>query len=221
MLRNDADILWRPGRIYIPANHFTGMSVGAINEGGTGNFEYGEKWEGANGGAPISKEISTFGITAVLMEAAADEVDHLMMLPYDMDIERNIYVRVHWTSGSSTTADTIDWAVRYLKVVPDTTVLAAPGTALDGTIAQDTVVGEYVHQATGWGSIQPDATPIAANVEYIIWGVEMDAFAGGLIEDKFFLGLEIRYTPKRLWGVDGMRQEAKPTTTMFAKEYAS
>lgn len=221
MFRHDSEFVWRPGRIYIPANHFTGLTVGAVNEGGVGNFAIGEKWEGTGVGAPISKEISTFGLNAVLMEAAADEVNHLMLLPGDLDIGQNVYARVHWTSGSATTADTIDWLVRYLKVVPDVTTLSSAATALDRQPAQDTVIGAYTHQVTSWGSLLAGATPIAQNVEMIEWEVEMDAFAAGLTEDKFFLGLELAYTPKRLAGPDGMRREARRPTFMLGDTYAT
>lgn len=219
VFKRDSLFWWRPGRVYIPSNHFTGMTVGAINEGGAGNFAIGEKWEGTGVGAPISKEVSTFGINATLMESGADEVNHLMQLPYDLDIRYPVEVRVHWTSGSATTADTIDWIVRYLKVVPDVTTLASAATALDKTIAQDTVIGAYTHQVTAWGAILPAVTAIADNVEMIEWEVEMDTFAVGLTEDKFFLGLEVAYTPKRLYYGDGMPVKAKRPVSMLSSKY--
>lgn|SRR3990167_6301203 len=209
MIRSDREVIWRPGRVYIPSRHFTGMLGAAGVDAGSGT------------GAPVDQEISTFGINALLMDTAADEINHLMLLPGDLDIFQPIRVRVHWTSGSATTADTIDWLVRYLKVVPDTTVLASAATALDVQPDQDTVIGAYTHQVTTWGQIQPAVTAIAENVEIIEWEVELDAFAAGLTEDKFFLGLEIAYTPKRLWGPDGMAQPAKLPTFMLGKTYAN
>ena len=46
-------------------------------------------------------------------------------------------------------------------------------------------------------------------------------FAAGLTEDKFPPGLEIRYTPRRLWGPDGMGHEAKAPTFIAGKTYAN
>lgn len=226
LIRRDAEMLWRPGRVWLPAMQFTGVAVGAINEGGAGNFAYGEKWEGSHTGAPITKEISTFGVNGILMDTAGDEVNTYMPIPYDVDISLPLHVRVHWASGSTDTADTITFKVWYRKVVIDTTAIAANGntggTALDTLVGSDTQVGTaYTWQATGWGAIDTRVTAIADNVEAILWSVELDAFAAGLSEDKFFLGLELRYTPKRLAGVDGMYQEAKLGTYKFSKEFAN
>lgn len=200
MIRSDREMLWAPGRMYFPVSTFTSMLDDATTgvPGGSGV------------GAVVTQEVSTLETVAILMDTAADEASHIMAVPYDLDRRHPIYVRVHWTSGSATAADTIDWVVRYLKIVPNVTVIASPATVLDLTIAQDTCIGVgYEWQTTEWGAIQPAATAFADNVELISWEVEMDAFAAGLAEDKFLLGLEIMYTPKRLYGHTGMPHEAK------------
>jgi hypothetical protein len=125
---------------------------------------------------------------------------------------------VHWTSGSSTTADTIDWKVFYLGIVPNSTTIAAATTALDTVIAQDTVIGAYTWQATEWGILKGGT--LSASVEALTVQVEMDAFAAGLTEDKFPLGLEMAYSPKRLRGPDGMGHEAKLPNTMLGNAYS-
>ena len=222
MIKHDKELLWRPGRVYIPSNHFTGITGSALTAGaGSEAFAIGAFFAGTGVGAPIEKEISTFGINALLMDTAADEINHLMLLPGDLDIAHPVEARVHWTSGSATTADTIDWIVRYLKIVPDTTVLASAATVLDKTIAQDTVIGAYTHQVTAWGAIVPAITAIAKDVEAIEWEVELDAFAAGLTEDKFFLGLEIAYTPKRLESQGGGRLfKSKRPAFMLSNVYS-
>ena len=186
---------WRPGRLYMPVSTFTGW-IGAAGVS-----------VGASTGAPVQKEISTFGLVACLMEAAGDVLDHELMLPYDVDLKRDIRFRVHWTSGSATTADTIDWKVFHLGIVPNVTTMAAASTVLDTVIAQDTVAGAYTRQTTAYGVLKGGT--LGQTVESIILQVEMDAFAAGLTEDKFLLGLEMVYSPKRLRGPDGM---AKPAT---------
>lgn len=218
-IRSDRNVVWRPGRVFIPAMSMNGLTTVAIDEAGCTSFAAGEALAGVHTGAPITQEISTFGFVGVLMAAADDELNHYMLLPGDLDLHRRIDVRVHWTSGSSTTADTIDWIVRYLGIVPNTTTMASPTAALDTTIAQDTVAGAHIWQTTEWGSIDPDT--FGEDVEAIIWEVELDAFAAGLTEDKFLLGLEMSYTPKRLWGPDGMAHDAKRPTFMLGKTYAN
>lgn len=205
---SDKSFEWRPGRLFLPAMSFTGMSVGAIAEGGAASHVYGAKWEGAHTGAPVSKEISTFGLVGVLLDTAGDMVltDH--MLPYDMDLAKNVYVRVHWACGSTDTADTITWIVTYRAHIPEVTALATPATALSTAIVADTVpvATAYTVNRSPWGVINADA--IDKKAEHMAWLVEMDAFAAGLTEDKFILGLEIQYSPKRLRGPDGMAHEA-------------
>lgn len=224
-MKHDAQIQWRPGRIWIPAMHFNGVSVAALDEGGSATFAYGAGWVGAHTGAPISKEISTFGVNGILMDTAADEVNTYMPLPYDIDLNKRIYARVHWTSGSTDTADTVTWKVWYKPIVFNVTALAAigasGGTALDVVVAADDVpVGTaYAWAVTEEGYM--DAGKLPENTEALMWSVELDAFDVGLSEDKFLLGLEIRYTPRRLWGPDGMLHEAKAPIHIAGKTYAN
>lgn len=224
-LKHDSQFAWRPGRIWIPAMSFTGMSVSAINEGGAANDAYGVNWEGSHTGAPISKELSTFGVNSILVDTAADEVNTFLTLPYDIDLSKRIYARVHWTSGSTDVADTIDWRVWYKPLVYNVTAISAigdtGGTALDKVIAQDTVP---VATAYAWCVSEEgylDAGKLPENTEALLLSVELHAFAAGLTEDKFILGLELRYSPRRMWGPDGMMHEAKMPTYVAGKHSAN
>lgn len=202
---SDACFEWRPKRLYIPVPNFSGI-LGAAGVS-----------VGAGGGAPVQQEISTFGIVSILMDTAGDLLDHNLQLPPDIDIAKDIRFRVHWTSGSATTADTITWKVFYRSIVPNTTTIAAAATALDTVIAQDTVAGAYIWQATEWGILKGGT--LAANVEALMLQVELDAFAAGLTEDKFPLGLEMAYSPKKLRGPDGMKHNAKLPLRMLDNAY--
>jgi hypothetical protein len=202
---SDKSFEWRPGRVHIPVSNFTGI-LGASGVS-----------VGANTGAPVQQEISTFGVVGILMDTAGDVLDHNWSLPYDVDLNKDILFRVHWTSGSSTTADTITWKVFYKPIVPNSTTIAAASTALDTVIAQDTVIGAYTWQATEWGVL--NGGTLAANVEKLMLQVELDAFAAGLTEDKFPLELEIAYSPKRLRGPDGMAHNAALPSPMLSNLY--
>ena len=217
--RQDSAFYWRPGRIYIPAMGFTGMSVGAINEGGAGNFAYGAKWEGSHTGAPVSKEISTFGFNGVLLDTAGDMVATDLAIPYDLDPGKDIKARVVWCSGSTDTADTVTWIVTYDYQVPNVTALRTPATALNKTIAaQDVPVATaYAVCKTAWGVIKAGTIPDTA--EHWSWLVEMNAFDAGLAEDKFLLGLEIAYTPRRLYSGDGMLKGADFPVYALSHQY--
>ena len=218
MIKQDRELLWRPGRAYIPVSMFTGVTSVALNEGGTTVFAIGAALAGVHTGAPIMQEISTIGYTGLLMDTAGDEVNHLMQLPYDFDPAHNMYTRVHFTTGSVTAADTIEWLVRYLAITPNVTTLISPATVENTDIASMTVTGTaYSHQVTGWGVIKGGS--FTGLHEMVCWEVELQAFAAGLTEDKLLLGLELMYTPKRLQGPDGMSQPAKAPLAMLGKVY--
>ena len=152
MFRNDGEFLWKPGRIYIPGNWFTGMTVG------TTVTAVGEGWVSTDTGVAISSEISTFGISAPLIGAAGDmwstTVTSAMM--YNVDVTKNINFRVHWTTASTTSADDMAWIVTY-KALNENTTITAASTALDKTIASDLATGTaYQWQITDWGWIKPN-----------------------------------------------------------------
>lgn len=199
---SDKSFEWRPARIYVPVSEFTGLIGAAGVSAGTG------------AGAPVQKEISTFAMVGVLMDTAGDALDHNLLLPYDVDRDKDILFRVHFTTGSSTTADTIAWKVFYLPIVPGTTTIKTADVALDTVIASGTVVGAYTYQVTDWGVLAGGT--LAHNVEVLAVQAELDAFAVGLDEDKFLLGLEMVYTPRRLRGPDGMARNAKLPSYMLA-----
>ena len=220
MFKHDSAFVWRPGYIYYPAMFFTGMTVGAINEGGAASHVYGAKWEGSHTGAPISKEISTFGINGVLLDTATDMVCTDAPIPGDLDPQKDIRARVVWCSGSTDITDTVTWVAKYLAMVPNVTALATPATALDTTIAaQDVPVATaYALCKTQWGVIKGGT--INELAEHWAWLVEMNAFDAGLSEDKFFLGLEISYTPRRLYGGGGMLKAADMPIRTLSKQYS-
>lgn len=208
--KRDSRFWWRPGRKFVPiqelawAYEATGAagikSVGAGTPSAT-NLKF--------------TEIGTTGVVGLVLEAAGDSIMGHMQLPYDYDRSKPMYVRVHWSSGSTDTADTINWLVEYTAIAPNVTAIIAPATALDATIAQDTVpvATANVWCTTEWGRI--NGGKFDRNVESLTVEVEMDAFAAGLTEAKHLLGIELRYTPKRLQYRDGMKHEAKAATYML------
>lgn len=207
MFKHDSAFVWRPGHLYIPAQNFTGI-IGAAGVS-----------VGVHTGAPVQQEISTFGIASILLDTAGDMVCTDGMIPWDLDPAKDVKVRVVWASGSTDTADTVTWIVTYKTLVPNVTALATPSTALDKTIAaQDVPVATaYAICKTAWGVIKGGT--ISDLAENWIWNVEMDAFDVGLSEDKFLLGLEIAYTPRRLREGDGMLKAADYPTYTLGKQY--
>jgi len=205
MLKSDGDFNWKPGRLYIPWTQFMSMTTNTLDTASAA----GDKWGSLNAGVPVTKEISTVNIAGVFMDAAGDMVSTIVpaaQFSPALDPRYATHFRVHWTSGSSTTADTATWIATYLALVAHDTAIIEPVTALDIAIPEDTVSGAYDYQLTDWGSL--DGGTFTQETEAIALRVELDAFAAGLTEDVFFLGLEIRYTPKYFQSKGSMRHEA-------------
>jgi len=141
--------------------------------------------------------LTTFGSAGLVgwkMTTAGRLVRHLLYSPTYMDWENDIFFRVIWTSGSSTTADTIDWKVLLGRTGSDTAPTGA-AVPLGPPIARDTVAAANVVQYTRWGTLIA-STLVPDDTNFITVDVEMDAFAAGLSEDKGLLGVQIAYIPK-------------------------
>jgi hypothetical protein len=148
------------------------------------------------GNAPLT-EISTTGIMGLKIAAAGNDVRHIEAVPSHWDKHNPIKVRVIWASASVTGTDAVTWKFLYDDVVPETTVVGTPSTALDTAItALDLVAGvAYTVQATAWGTINKGN--IANDALYWKWLVEADAFTGDpYTEGLWLLGVEFEYTPK-------------------------
>ncbi len=209
-LKHDSGVVWRPGRVWLPATNFSGFINGVT---------------GVHTGAPVFQEVSSFGVTGVLLDTAADEINTYLILPDDMDLSKRIYGRIHWTSGSTDITDTVTWKLWYKPIIFNTTAVLAigntGGTALDKVIAaQDVPVATaYAWTVTEEGYM--DAGKLPDTTGALLLSVELDAFDAGLAEDKLVLGVELRYTPRRFIGSDGMQQEAKNPTYIAGKSYAN
>lgn len=146
-------------------------------------------------------EISTSGLVGLKMGTAGFKVGHVMPIPDHWDRKHPIYVRVAWTSGSSTAADTVDWLFTYSRMIRGLTVLTSlEDIALDTAIAQDTAdATAYTIQETPNGILNGGALENSSNNAIHSWlqfNVELEDFAVGLTEDKFLLGVTFEYTPR-------------------------
>jgi hypothetical protein len=214
-MKHDSLLVWRPGRIYIPAWQLAGLDYEAtgaadIKSAGTGtpsatNLAFGE--------------INTSGITGIQMTTAGNSVNHLMEVPADMDLSQPVYVSVYWTANN--TSGSVDWNLAYKVFVPGTTVLgtAEAATAFDVDPAAQTMAGvAYTLMRTPEGRINGRYT-IPESTEILQLAIIMNALV--TITTVFLVGVAIRYTPRRLWGPDGMQHEAKAPTFIAGKTYAN
>lgn len=208
MIKGDKEILWRPGRLYIPAWQFAGLDYEA-----TTATDIKSMGTGAANDTAIA-EINTSGITGVSMGANANSLETLLQIP-DWDKAHNIYFRVWWTANN--TSGTCTWDVLYKTFVPDSTVLgsAVSATALGKTIGADTMGSvAYTLMRSPEGVLYGGT--LADNVEAIQLGVVRTGVT--TITTPYFVGLDIRYTPKRLQG-QGALAPAKPALYIGSNKY--
>lgn len=207
--KRDSNFWWRPGRIYIPAANFSGLdyeitTATDIKSMGTG---------AANDTALA--EITTSGVTGVTLGANNNSVEHFMAVPYDMDFNYPIYFSVLWTANNTSGSATM--AVLYKTYIANSTAFASPAaTALTRAIPLQNMAGTaFTLMQTTEGMIA--GRTIAENVEYLQLGVVRSAVA--TITSVIFVGLNIRYTPRRLY-YEGMSVEAKAPTYIASNKYS-
>lgn len=208
---SDRGFEWRPGYIYIPAVNFSGLDY----ETTTATDLKSVDGQAAN--TTSVGEVSTFGITGVTMTTGTDRLNHLMKLPYDLDPSKNIYVSCDWCANTTSTSEAVTWLVTYKTLQANVTALSAATTALDKVIGSDThpVATAFTYAESPEGVIK--AGTISRATDGIIWRVEMntETLTGSVI----FLGLNIRYSPRKLRGQDGMAAEAKRSTARAGSQY--
>ena len=213
-LRHDAQFVWRPGRIYIPAWQLAGVDYEA-----TGAADIKSTGTGTPSATNLNfAEINTSGITGIQMTTAANSVNHLMEVPSDLDPSQPVYVSVYWTS--SNTSGSVDWNLFYKTFIGNSTVLgsAEAAVAFTNDPAAQTMAGVAftlmrTPEARILGGTLGDTT------ELLQLAFVMNALV--TITTVFLVGVAIRYTPRRLWGPDGMGHEAKAPTFIIGKTYAN
>lgn len=152
---------------------------------------------------PEIEQINSTGITGLNMSTAGELVRHLWVPKGGADLSKRVYFRVHWTSASSTGADTVDWKVLTSVLAHNTDRLnsISPATALTFPIPQDTVGASatYSYRVTAPGYVDFPAAGVTmdqAGTYLAVLDCEMDAKAGGLSEDIWLIGLEVAFVPK-------------------------
>lgn len=200
MIKQDKEILWRPGRLYIPAWQFSGLDYEA-----TTAIDIKSMGTGAANDTAVA-EINTSGVTGVSFGANANSLEHFLAVPYDMDLKHPIYFSAVWTANN--TSGSVTWDVLYKRYVANSTVLgsAVSATVLDKTLGLQSMAGvAYTVMVTGEGRL--NGGTLANDTEYLQLGVVKTTVA--TITTAYLIGLNIRYTPKRLVG-QGSLTPAKP-----------
>ena len=198
MTIQDKEIEWERKRIYVGAPQFSSLVTNATG----GIF--------AGAGDVILGEISTFGLAAARLEATTDLVLDARPMPVDLDVRFPVYLRVFWSSDSATAADDATMLIRY-NAKADQETVAAPTTALNTTIAEDRLGGQYFLCRTSWGEIDADTL-----TDGDVLGLELSCSATDAdIANEYIwlIGYEMEYTPKRTEGLGLSYEASTPHTT--------
>lgn len=211
MIVRDADVIWRPGRIYIPAWSFAGLRFSALGSGQASSATISS----ATTASPSMRInlVGDSGYTGLLTSSMNDAVNHLMMVPYDLDVSKPVRVSIWWCANTTSITEAVTWLVTYVQMVANTTALDAPFVALDSAIGSDAhpVATALSLAKTPYGVI--NGNTINKNTEAIGWRVLLSTH--DLAAQPTFLGMEVVYTPKRFYYQDGMRHEAKLNTNIL------
>ena len=177
----DFNVEWLEEIEYIPARSFQSFVTDA----------------GIATGAPVFQEVGATGISGVQVNQAGDAISTLWHMGNRVDINKQIRFRV-LSSKNSTDADAETQTVLYTPLVAGTTVLIEPATALSTAIPELTygIVAD-VPTFTSFGIINratlPDTTfALALEVASTMTNASANEIS--------ILGLEIRYTPRRMGG---------------------
>jgi hypothetical protein len=155
-------------------------------------------------GDMVEAEIGSLSQVA-LVATAGDEHDWAITVPYDMNVEHDLGVRIKYSTASTTAADTHTWITLY-DVIAEDAAIALGTTAMDTThvAASDTDSG--VANAWQWSTraVLNGGTLTRANLtnqDTLAFNVELDATDAS--ETIHILGIKIDYVPKRSQGPEG------------------
>lgn len=150
---------------------------------------------GAGTSEPEMKEIGTLGLSGLLMHQG-NAIQHFMQIPPNWDRSHPIYFRVVWSSEAAAVGSrSVTWRVSYSLAQGNVnTVLDGGNSVLDTAIAADTPKGTAkTLQVTENGIL--NAGSLASAKTHLMLAVLPNPVTS-FSEDKYFLGLEIEYTPR-------------------------
>ena len=145
---------------------------------------------------PVMKEISTIGLSGLLMVTAGDDVHHFMRVPPYWDREHPLYIRAVWTSDAAAVGNrTVTWKMLLIMMVGGTSAMGPGAAPLTTPIVAQAPKGVVrTLQITANGIFARSS--IAGTATHMAFLMEMQAFHVDFSEDKFLLGVEFEYTPR-------------------------
>jgi hypothetical protein len=145
-------------------------------------------------------ELSTLGFSTYTMNTA-DDIGHVMPLPYNLDTTYDIACRVFYTTDSAD-ADNPMFKV-WMEEKPLGTAFEVQ-TALADTFVvgtADSTTTQYGHNHTDWMVLDADALGSYNNTTMVQIAVELQAIGGAGADELSFIGLQLVWLDKT-WRYD-------------------
>jgi hypothetical protein len=181
----DMNVTWLEKRVWLP--------VAGIALSETTTPTVFRTWVSSSS---ITAQVASSRVTNVVLTAQNDGLGWGMMVPYDLDITKQVRFRVHFTQTAD--SGTVTFALAYTPIIAGTTVIAVGGTALDTVIPAYTtaLATDNVWLVTDFGIIKRNTLPDTTDALTLLLTCTDATPNAGL----GVLGLEMRYTPRRTQG---------------------
>ena len=148
-------------------------------------------------GAPVFHEpLAAAEIAGLAIAAAGDEIHHLWKIPWDLDRDQPVQIRIHFIH-SATDADDPDWLISLKGIANQAAITAATASADETLTFPALAVSETDDslEKTAWQSTGQNAA-IAAADHFVQMAVEANGLGSASANEITLLGIEIAYTVK-------------------------
>lgn len=163
----------------------------ASNKSDLRQFDMRINRPGGNGidATPVFGSVNALGIPGILMNTDGERIRRLYQIA-DVTTAAEVFARVLWTTGSTTSADTVLWKVSVKVQTAEEALTVTSPTTLSLT---DNATGSAYEFLVS--PADKFAAGVIDNMDTFVVEVEMDTKAVGLAEPIYFLGLELLYLP--------------------------
>lgn len=193
MPSDDRHFAWRTKRIWFSAKDFLGF-----DNNGTSDISLSQ-------GTPTMEPATTIELASLPM-TTADEIQHLIPVPWDMDRDQTMRVRVHFQHAAAG-ADTPQFKFAYKFFSRQDQTVEIKGNAdKDVTLTAHTCsTTNPSYEVTNWNDLDTEdyisSTDIAMGM-----CLELDALGSASADECKIFGIELEYT---IDAFDSYRHETK------------
>lgn len=179
----DKNIAWKVKREFISVYDMLGRAADMVAILGPG-------------AAVFQEPLAAAEIAGLAIAAAGDEIHHLWKIPWDLDRDQPVQIRI-WFIHSATDADDPDWIISLKGIANQAAITAATATA-DETLTFPALAVSTTDDSlekTSWQSTGANAA-IAAADHFIQMAIEANGLGSASANEITLMGIEIAYAIK-------------------------